>query len=57
LIPEENAKDLTEISDRIKSKLEIHPLKWMDQVLELALERRPEAVPEEVLAALPKPVE
>jgi ATP-dependent Lon protease len=54
LIPEENSKDLAEISDRIKSKLEIHPVKWMDQVLDLALEKRPEAVPEEVVAALPK---
>ncbi|MGH8728477.1 MAG: endopeptidase La, partial [Burkholderiales bacterium] len=57
LIPEENAKDLVEISDRIKGKLEIHPLKWMDQVLELALERRPESLAEEVVPALPKPVE
>ncbi|HET6757526.1 MAG TPA: endopeptidase La, partial [Burkholderiales bacterium] len=57
LIPEENAKDLAEISDRIKSKLEILPLKWMDQVLELALERRPESLTDEGVAPLPKPVE
>ncbi|MFZ2301157.1 MAG: endopeptidase La [Gallionella sp.] len=42
LIPEENTKDLTEIPDNIKNKLDIHPVKWIDQVLELALERKPE---------------
>jgi ATP-dependent Lon protease len=57
LIPQENAKDLAEISDRIKGKLDIHPLKWIDQVLEMALERRPEAAAEEVVTPLPKPVE
>src|SRR5229473_1311217 len=42
LIPEENVKDLAEIPDNIKNRLEILPVKWMDQVLELALERLPE---------------
>jgi len=42
LIPEENTKDLVEIPDSIKNKLDIHPVKWIDQVLELALERKPE---------------
>jgi len=42
LIPEENTKDLAEIPDNIKNKLDIHPVKWIDQVLELALERKPE---------------
>jgi ATP-dependent Lon protease len=42
LIPEENTKDLAEIPDNIKNKLEIHPVKWIDQVLEMALERMPE---------------
>jgi ATP-dependent Lon protease len=42
LIPEENVKDLAEIPDNIKNKLEIVPVKWVDQVLELALERQPE---------------
>jgi ATP-dependent Lon protease len=42
LIPEENVKDLVEIPDNIKNKLEIVPVKWVDQVLELALERKPE---------------
>jgi len=54
LIPEGNVKDLSEISDRIKGKLEIHPVKWMDQVLEFALERRPKPLPEdEEVVALP----
>jgi ATP-dependent Lon protease len=46
LIPEENVKDLTEIPDNIKNRLDIHPVKWIDEVLELALERKPEALPE-----------
>ncbi|MBB5017742.1 ATP-dependent Lon protease [Chitinivorax tropicus] len=41
LIPEGNVKDLAEIPDNIKHKLTIHPVKWIDQVLELALERLP----------------
>jgi ATP-dependent Lon protease len=41
LIPEENVKDLTEIPENIKNTLEIVPVKWIDQVLELALERKP----------------
>jgi ATP-dependent Lon protease len=46
LIPEENTKDLVEIPDNIKNKLDIHPVKWIDQVLDLALERKPEPLPE-----------
>lgn len=41
LIPEENAKDLQEIPDNVKSGLEIIPVKWIDQVLKVALERLP----------------
>lgn len=44
LIPEQNVKDLVEIPDNIKNKLDIHPVKWIDQVLELALERLPEPI-------------
>ena len=47
LIPEENVKDLTEIPDNIKNKIEIVPVKWIDQVLERALARKPEALPEQ----------
>ena len=59
LIPEENTKDLVEIPDNIKNRLDIHPVKWIDQVLELALERVPQALPEkeEVKAPLPVVVE
>jgi ATP-dependent Lon protease len=46
LIPEENTKDLAEIPDNIKNKLDIHPVKWIDQVLEMALERKPEPLAE-----------
>ena len=41
LIPDSNVKDLVEIPDNIKNNLQIHPVKWIDQVLELALERMP----------------
>jgi ATP-dependent Lon protease len=41
LIPEENVKDLTEIPDEIKNRLDIHPVRWIEQVLEQALERQP----------------
>jgi ATP-dependent Lon protease len=46
LIPEENVKDLVEIPDNIKNKLEIMPVKWIDKVLEIALERQPDPLPE-----------
>ena len=55
LIPEENVKDLTEIPDNVKNRLEIHPVKWIDQVLEFALERKPDPLPEKSdPVALPK---
>jgi ATP-dependent Lon protease len=57
LIPEENVKDLQEIPENAKNNLEIRPVRWIDQVLEIALERVPEPLPdEEVLAkeAAPK---
>lgn len=41
LIPQENVKDLVEIPDTIKNKIEIVPVKWIDKVLELALEHAP----------------
>ena len=42
IIPAENEKDLKEIPDNVKANLDIHAVKWMDEVLELALERMPE---------------
>jgi len=47
LIPEENTKDLVEIPDNIKNRLDIHPVKWIDQVLEFALERQPQPLESE----------
>jgi len=47
LIPEENVKDLAEIPDNVKNRLEIVPVKWIDRVLEVALERLSEPLPEE----------
>ncbi len=47
LIPEENAKDLQDIPDNVKAGLEIVPVKWIDKVLEVALERHPTPLPEE----------
>ncbi len=42
IIPEQNLKDLVDISDDIKADLEIIPARWIDQVLEVALTRNPE---------------
>lgn len=50
LIPKGNVKDLVEIPANIKNKLEIIPVKWIDEVLALALERQPEALPAEMPA-------
>ena len=46
LIPEENARELVEIPDDIKSNLDIRPVKWIDQVLDIALTRQPEGASE-----------
>jgi ATP-dependent Lon protease len=50
LIPEENAKDLQEIPDNVKNGLEIIPVKWIDQVLQVALERQPVPLTDEEIA-------
>ncbi|WP_040296831.1 endopeptidase La [Alcanivorax hongdengensis] len=42
LIPEENERDLKEIPENIKSSLDIKPVKWIDQVLEVALTHQPD---------------
>ncbi|MDO8893589.1 endopeptidase La [Nitrosomonas sp.] len=42
IIPEKNVKDLTDIPPNVKSQLTIYPVKWIDQVLDLALEHKPE---------------
>jgi ATP-dependent Lon protease len=57
LIPEENEKDLAEIPDNIKARLEIIPVRWIDQVLEVALAHQPTPLPKGAVAAgdPPKP--
>ncbi len=47
LIPEENAKDLQEIPENVKNGLEIVPVKWIDQVLQIALVSQPVPLPDE----------
>ena len=42
LIPDENVRDLKEIPDNIKGSLEIRPVKWIDEVLDIALEYAPD---------------
>jgi len=51
IIPEENVKDLAEIPDNVKQGLEIVPVKWIDKVLSIALERQPVPLTEEEVAA------
>ena len=47
LIPYENERDLKEIPENIKADLDIHPVKWIDEVLEIALIRKPEPLSDE----------
>jgi len=53
LIPEANAKDLQDIPENVKNGLEIVPVRWIDKVLELALESQPVPLPEEDAVATP----
>lgn len=58
LIPEQNVKDLAEIPDNVKNKLEIVPVRWIEKVLEVALERQPDALPDvPAVAVAPAPSE
>ncbi len=50
IIPHENVKDLAEIPNNIKNKLDIRAVRRIDEVLEIALERLPEALPESALS-------
>lgn len=47
LIPADNEKDLKDVPDNVKKGLKIKPVKWIDEVLEIALERMPEPIEEE----------
>ena len=49
IIPEENVKDLVEIPDNVKNNIEIIPVRWIDKVLEIALECLPTPLPEVVV--------
>jgi ATP-dependent Lon protease len=59
LIPEENVKDLADIPDNVKNRLEIVPVRWIDKVLEIALQRQPTPLTDEeaapVATAAPAP--
>ena len=46
LIPEENTRDLKDIPKNIKQSLDIRPVRWIDEVLEVALQHMPEPLPE-----------
>ena len=50
LIPQENVKDLQEIPDNVKTGMEIIPVRWIDEVLKIALERMPVPLEEEAVA-------
>jgi ATP-dependent Lon protease len=52
MIPEENVKDLQDIPENVKNRLEIVPVRWIDRVLEVALDGAPVPLPEE--EAVPK---
>jgi ATP-dependent Lon protease len=47
VIPEENRKDLAEIPENILAKIDVRPVRWIDQVLEIALQTLPEPKPRE----------
>jgi ATP-dependent Lon protease len=53
LIPEQNVKDLAEIPDNVKNRLEIVPVRWIDKVLDIALERKPVPLTDEEAAPAP----
>ena len=42
VIPKDNERDLEEIPDNVKQDLSIHPVQWIDDVLQLALQENPE---------------
>jgi ATP-dependent Lon protease len=50
IIPEENARDLKEIPDNIKADLTIKTVKWIDEVLAIALAQQPRPLVDEIVA-------
>ncbi len=55
LIPQENVKDLQEIPEEVKNAIEILPVRWFDEVLDRALERKPVPMVDEAVAPSPLP--
>jgi ATP-dependent Lon protease len=47
VIPEENRRNLEDVPDNIKENLDIHPVKWIDEVIDIALVSKPEPLSEE----------
>jgi ATP-dependent Lon protease len=56
LIPEDNVKDLQDIPENAKNQLEIVPVRWIDKVLEVALESMPKPLADDELAVKTEPV-
>jgi len=52
LIPEENVKDLVDIPENVKNHLDIVPVRWIDRVLEMALQTLPTPLPQEQMTLL-----
>ena len=57
IIPQENARDLKEIPDNIKADIEVVPVKWIDEVLDIALEYIPSPKKVETLPSSEKTVD
>ena len=55
IIPEDNKKDLVDMPKNITASLDIHPVRWIDEVLDIALERpvQPKAAEEAAAADVP----
>ena len=54
LIPEENQKDLQDIPKNVRDELDIRPVRWIDQVLEMALETAPQPLKDDEVAPPPE---
>ena len=55
LIPQENVKDLQEIPANVQEGLKIIPVRWIDKVLEIALERQPAPLSDDETAVVVPP--
>jgi len=49
IIPQDNEKDLQDVSEKVREEIEIHPVKWIDQVVDYALERSPVPLPDDAM--------